>query len=137
MFPLSLRWHTLTRMVTSWPTINKPPGCKLYMQVETRVSNFYIYAHVNVMQNVSKYSLTKRFFRLTIRIIIIITIIMITIINKVLATLKWPRRFFTFSQIKKKLILKDTPFNNIKSNMVKLSCGVDKSIWIEFISFDK
>lgn len=134
MFPLSLRWHTLTRMVTSWPTINKPPGCKLYMQVKTRVSNFYIHAHVNVMQNVSKYSLTKRFFRLTIRIIIIITIIMITIINKVLATLKWPRRFFTD---KKKLILKDTPFNNIKSNMVKLSCGVDKSVWIEFISFDK
>lgn len=31
------------------------------MQVETRVSNFYIHAHVNVMQNVSKYSLTKRF----------------------------------------------------------------------------
>lgn len=134
MFPLSLRWHTLTRMVTNWPTINKPPGCKLYMQVETRVSNFYIHAHVNVMQNVSKYSLTKRFFRLTIRIIIIITIIMITIINKVLATLKWPRRFFAD---KKKLILKDTPFNNIKSNMVKLSCGVDKSVWIEFISDDK
>lgn len=132
MFPLSLRWHTLTRMVTNWPTINKPPGCKLYMQVETRVSNFYIHAHVNVMQNVSKYSLTKRFFRLTIRIIIIITIIMITIINKVLATLKWPRRFFAD---KKKLILKDTPFNNIKSNMV--ICGVDKSVWIEFISFDK
>lgn len=31
------------------------------MQVKTRVSNFYIHAHVNVMQNVSKYSLTKRF----------------------------------------------------------------------------
>lgn len=62
MFPLSLRWHTLTRMVTSWPTINKPPGCKLYMQVKTRVSNFYIHAHVNVMRNVSKYSLTKLFF---------------------------------------------------------------------------
>lgn len=57
------------------------------------------------------------------------------IINKVLATLKWPRRFFAD---KKKLILKDTPFNNIiKSNMVKLSCGVDKSVWIEFISDDK
>lgn len=30
------------------------------MQVKTRVSNFYIHAHVNVMQNVSKYSLTKK-----------------------------------------------------------------------------